>query len=889
MSLCHHLIIPPSQPFWPSCAEALSEHFTADEMQRCILILPNKRSATALREALATRAPHQACMLPEMLILGQLDRLQLMKIGAAHADFFSALLATAPAMTTDDYHCLLAQHVQAAGEHFPALSSMVRARAVAADLAALHHMLVSHDVSVSDYVRESLATQRSDQGQILRKLLAILQYHWPEICVQMAKISPAEHQHALMKALNNHLPTLAAHYHFCVLGSTGSIPSTRALIARVAGLDSGLICLPGAGFSPPLPEAVWHVHATLTACDMASTQMQVSAPVQADQYTLATSEEEARATVLLIKETLRQPDQTCMLVTPDVTLIRHVDAALRAQGVIASTIALNHLANLPAMRGLLAVFRLIIDGDDSLAARILMDALTVADARHVHAWENLVLWLDKTTLRRPYLRAIQPPPEADDGTRLLLEKYKALGAAFSALDLTPRSVEQWAHVVQNLIAASDVFALSALPEQVQNTFQAYQHLGQISARQMLECLESIALETLSEGGSSTHPRVKLLTPVEARLQHTDHLILGSFHDGFWPILLEQTLWLGGRLSAALKLPTSHDDAALSAHDVWLLSSMAKKTSVTRARIDQGKYTNPSPLAALLTLSERPELQAFLSTNAEQHIAPDEPGACPDVALRPRALKVTALDTMLSDPYALYAEYVLKLKPLDDYGTSASVRELGTLAHKLMAELLSGKLATKADSVEFLNAQMAQFRLSLIEKQFWLSRLGRVADYGLTLRAELLASGATITPEHPLETTLRFGNGEEVTLSGRIDLLTHHGGERLTITDFKTGGMISKADMEKGRNAQHLGYSLLLEEEGLSPSAWQCIKLPLASGDMESSSYVLSKEDYDARKAAILSTIHTLLFTKTPFYTRDEEASSRHQSPYDGVSRRLEWS
>ena len=55
-----------------------------------------------------------------------------------------------------------------------------------------------------------------------------------------------------------------------------------------------------------------------------------------------------------------------------------------------------------------------------------------------------------------------------------------------------------------------------------------------------------------------------------------------------------------------------------------------------------------------------------------------PRPCPPVALRPRRMSVTEIETWLRDPYAIYARHVLRLnslRPLDeatdaaDYGSS----------------------------------------------------------------------------------------------------------------------------------------------------------------------------------------------------------------------------
>lgn len=65
-----------------------------------------------------------------------------------------------------------------------------------------------------------------------------------------------------------------------------------------------------------------------------------------------------------------------------------------------------------------------------------------------------------------------------------------------------------------------------------------------------------------------------------------------------------------------------------------------------------------------------------------------PAPTPPVAVRPRKLSVTEIETWLRDPYAIYAKHVLKLRPLDPLDVPIGPRERGTALHKALEDFIA---------------------------------------------------------------------------------------------------------------------------------------------------------------------------------------------------------
>ena len=56
----------------------------------------------------------------------------------------------------------------------------------------------------------------------------------------------------------------------------------------------------------------------------------------------------------------------------------------------------------------------------------------------------------------------------------------------------------------------------------------------------------------------------------------------------------------------------------------------------------------------------------------------------DVALFPRTLSVTEIETLVRDPYSIFARHVLKLDPLDPIAAAPTAANRGTIIHDILA-------------------------------------------------------------------------------------------------------------------------------------------------------------------------------------------------------------
>src|SRR3712207_1595333 len=58
---------------------------------------------------------------------------------------------------------------------------------------------------------------------------------------------------------------------------------------------------------------------------------------------------------------------------------------------------------------------------------------------------------------------------------------------------------------------------------------------------------------------------------------------------------------------------------------------------------------------------------------------------PDPALFPRSLSVTEVETLVRDPYSIFARHVLKLDALEPVAVAPSAAERGTIIHEVVGQ------------------------------------------------------------------------------------------------------------------------------------------------------------------------------------------------------------
>jgi ATP-dependent helicase/nuclease subunit B len=293
---------------------------------------------------------------------------------------------------------------------------------------------------------------------------------------------------------------------------------------------------------------------------------------------------------------------------------------------------------------------------------------------------------------------------------------------------------------------------------------------------------------------------------EARIQGADLVILGGMNDGIWPALPPPDPWLNRdmRLKAGLLLPERR--IGLSAHD-YQQAVCAPDVVITRAKRDAQAETVASRwinrltnlLSGLTAQRGAAALQAMIARGdvwldlAAAMDRPDvtvppvpRPSPRPPIAHRPTELPVTAIRTLIRDPYAIYARRILRLKPMDPLRPGPDPRLRGQVLHRILETFVR-----HADMAENPKARLMAIAEGVLAegvawpsaRALWLAKLERAADFFLAEGARL--GGTPVLLEQGAGIDLPTPGFRLTAKPDRIDVLPDG---RLHLIDYKTGSV-----------------------------------------------------------------------------------------------------
>ncbi len=307
-----------------------------------------------------------------------------------------------------------------------------------------------------------------------------------------------------------------------------------------------------------------------------------------------------------------------------------------------------------------------------------------------------------------------------------------------------------------------------------------------------------------------HPNIAILGTLEARVQSAELVILGGLNEGIWPSPPQPDPWLSRDMRRQIGLPLPERQIGLSAHD-FQQAMAAKEVVMSRAVRDGEAPTVASRwVIRLLNLLDGLGIEGETALHemrargvdllllADVMNRPDmtvppalRPSPSPPVSARPDRLSVTRIETLIRDPYAIYADKVLGLRALDPPGKNADARERGTALHKVLEVFLERTADGLPDNAEAIFVDVAREVLADIPwpstRQLWLARLTKVAAWFVAGERERRALASPLRTEISGKRTIA---GHGFTLTAKADRLDMLPNGSVAIYDYKAGGLPS---------------------------------------------------------------------------------------------------
>lgn len=570
--------------------------------------------------------------------------------------------------------------------------------------------------------------------------------------------------------------------------------------------------------------------------------------------------EEALCAALLLRESLETPGMTAALITPDAGLARRVSAIMKRWDVTLPPSAGVPLLRTPAGSFIALVLDWAIDpGDPVKLCAVAKHSLQAQGSKSVEGLELLTLrgprrWrtLDDLAQFIESEDVNTGRPARKTALKRAAEFVRTLDQliAANAPDLSGDEAIHGQQAAEQIAALAEAILDAGEPNYgarilwagkdgetaaklLENMAEASRPLGALPTNAVPGLLETLASGMNVPSSEPSHSRLNIWGPLEARLQTADKIILAGLSEGVWPNLPGADSFLPRHFRKRLNLQDTEARLGLSAHDFAQLACAPDVVLLTAKRRDDAPAVNSRWIWRLQTLAE-----GALEEGAKSALAPSpdprnwcaalkevkdplqsnfaRPQPSPAIEHRPKQLSVTRINTLQRDPYAIYAERILRLRKLDRLDAPIDARLRGTAIHTALENFeASGQEKSPNALLELLETELRKAGQG--EDEILSSRAvhRRTVEWYLSeWRNPRAGNTQQIWLEVDGETSLQVG-GEEFRLTAQADRVELNKDGSLSIVDFKTGSPPTNAQINAGLEQQMPLQAVIAEHGGFA--------------------------------------------------------------------------
>jgi ATP-dependent helicase/nuclease subunit B len=848
-------------------ARLLAEtHGAPETLSRALVFVPTRRAGRALGSAFLRVARGRALLLPRMVAVGDIDTNPLfLAESAGLPPSLPALTrqAALAAMITRNFPEVLPDRALRLAAELAALldeaaahdADLSRLDRLAPDRFARHWQKTLRFLSLgtarwaAELARRGAADPQARRNAVLRAIAARLAAAPPAAPVLAVGLaSPAPAQAALLAAiaacpqgavllpgLDVAMPDSA----WEAVGPAHPQAEYRALLWHLALPRSQV-----RAWQPGPPSARENFLARALAPAQALDWEAAPLPAATAGMTLLQAPDsaaEARAVALAVRHALQAPDSRIAVVTPDRTLAERIAVALARFRIGVEDSAGEKLGRTPAGAFLRLVAEAVMGGLAPVKLLSLLRHPLCAGGQDPADFRAAGRRFERAALRGPrpdgrivLTAAILPDHwKHDAGIRAAQNAVaRALGPLLN-LALLPEVLPE--ALLRATVEAAEALAATdrtpgalrlwtgpegaALARHVTACAEAARELAAMAPRWWPDLLDQFLAQgttpsrrSLRGRDAAPHPRVEILGVLEARLLAHDTVILAGLNEGTWPAMPDPGPWLSREQRAELGLLSPDAAVGFAAADFVASACTSGQVIFSRATKVDGEPTVPSrwltrlsALAGEAALRPEPDVVA-LAARLDQPAArrrEARPAPVPPLAMRPRQLPVTAVETLIANPYAIYARRILKLRPLEPLDQEADAADWGSLVHAVARDFVDECERTMPASPEgaFLRhaeRHLTQFNVRPGLVALWRPRLATLAPWFAAHVVDFPARRRLLEAEG---STVLAGPGGDFTLTARADRLDVLADGSLSILDYKTGSVPSGAQVTDGRALQ----------------------------------------------------------------------------------------
>lgn len=931
------------------------------ELANVLFLLPNRRACVSLRDAFVRDNGLKPSILPQIVPIADADEDEIFLNGSANSEVLRQL---PPAI--DNYERLFLFTrliISKPAEYGLPEMTFAQAFALAQDLAKLMDVFYNEQLSF-DGLKNLVPEQYAVHWQETLNFLQIISKYWPQILQERGLCDMVNRKNALLKAQAEIWQNNKPSGQVVAAGITALFPGLKQLLKTIKNLPNGEIYF--YGLDKQLEDEAWEqideshpqyelkqlleflqisrfevkdavkphnaareklvsemMRPALSTLEWRSLSADSLPSEATENLHLITTEDmgqEASAIAVIMRDTLNTASKTAALVTTDRNLARRVAAELERWQIKIDDSAGKPLHLTPVgiyLRSILEVLEADFSDSSVLALlkspfiRLNSDLASVR--RRVRDYE--------LALRTPAYSGIKKEiPEKllqdvvllKQTIRPLAELYANPQADFTALLQTHLQVAEALSGSKNgggdkvLWRGDDGRKAAALFSKVLPQLKV---LEQIDPKQYAAVLTRLMATETVRPLYGTHPRLKILGPIEARFNQYDVVIVGEVNEGVWPVLPSSDPWMSRPMKKDFGMPLPEKAIGVMAADFCQLMC-APEVYLTRAKRVTGTPMNKSRwLLRLETVlkaygKEAETLLDYKYTSLarlqDTPAVQDKivvPAPKPPIESRPRRLSASWLERLICDPYSVFAAKILRLKQLDAPDKDLSFADYGNLIHGILEEFntkFPQELPSDARE-QLINIGLNKFQSAEISAElraFWWPSFLKTVDW-------VLAQEAICRPDikqiyNEVEGQMEFAAPAGPFIAeARADRLNFNKDGSIDIIDYKTGSIRSNKQV-------HAGYAPQLPIEGLIAASGGFSKngRKIPTGKVNKLSYwrlgnkITEITETDKVLAQTRENLQKLIsafdFETTPYLARPNPKYVPKYSEYDHLERIKEW-
>ena len=905
-----------------------------------------------MAEAFIRQQGMKPTLLPTMLPVGDIDEDELILNGEnAQSSIDNIAQSISPLERTFLFMKIISSRPQEFGsKHL----SLYQAYALATELGHLIDMVNNENLSFAN-LTNLVPEEYSGHWQETLRFLEIITSNWPLILSERGVVDSSLRKKLLLeqqiKAWKNNPPNK----RIIIAATTAAFPTTKQLVKTIIELPQGEVVLCGldkylddeswqyidethpqyelknlldflkydrhnvTDITPPQNPArelfISEIMRPATQTDLwreiKNKSIDASATEGIKILNCTDTREEALSIALIMRHTLDTPNKTAALITPDRNLARRVSSELARWNI-----NIDDTAGIPLHQTSWGIFmRLVASVASPSSSRItilslLKDPLCCLGADRSQIKEQTKL-LEKEIWRKK---------QNNESSEILDRLQEALSPLTQVLKHPsanlPEIIKAHILVAQKIASNSSEDGSQTLwrgesghtgASLLEQCLTYGDTLGDFNPEEYLNLFEALTAGIPVRPKYGTHPRLKIMGPIEARHIHSDIMILGGFNEGVWPQKTASDPWLSRPMKKDFGFPLPEKSIGVTGLDLSCFLG-AKQIYLTRAEKSDGSPTIKSRwlmrmetvLKALDLDIKHLESEPYISISKsidmpDTYHKASSPAPCPPLTLRPRQLSASGIELLMRDPYSVYAKYILRLKPLDDINPEPNSADFGSIIHEILEEFNNlypqdFPVDGKEKLLEIGYRKFSQNPILQSKKVFWWPKFAKMIDHLSKLEKEYRPAIKSVHNEIEGSFIITDLPGGPFTITAKADRIDETIDGNINIIDYKTGKARSKKEVSLGYAPQLPIEGLIAQSggfKGIKPAQIsQLIYWQLGNKDTVIADNLPAV--LETNKQNLTELLNIFDFETTPYICNPNPKRAAEYSDYEHLARTKEW-